>query len=320
MDDNKENGGGGMDRGRESPMDLDRPRANWLDAPQVPPPMFRLSAGSPASPASSKIPIPTTPHSGIPFFRRDGSKSGPRVRPRPHTPSRLSKSVLTRRVHEMEFGSDEEDDVSTDGGKNSKRSRAMPHSHPRSRFRFRLRWPPGLSLPNPYVLMGYVQLFFNAALVVGMLYVLLSVYLTVRRDVDLKVEEQLSVLLTEIAQCSKQYLDNRCAPETRVPAMEKSCAIWESCMRRDPSVIGRARVSAQTFAEIINGFIEPISYKTMIFGLITLFGTVLLSNVALSFARARIQTSTPARPTSGPPPMYYSPLALPFTPHASPAH
>ena len=67
-----------------------------------------------------------------------------------------------------------------------------------------------------------------------------------------------------MAVCSKEYLENRCAPSTRVPAMEKACMAWEKCMNRDPSVVGRARVSAETFAEIINSFIEPISYKTMV--------------------------------------------------------
>jgi hypothetical protein len=89
-------------------------------------------------------------------------------------------------------------------------------------------------------------------------------FLTVRRDVQIKVDEQLSAILGEISQCSKQYVENRCSPDLRVPAMEKACIMWESCMKRDPSVIGRAKLSAETFAEIINGFIEPISYKTMV--------------------------------------------------------
>ena len=71
-------------------------------------------------------------------------------------------------------------------------------------------------------------------------------------------------ILQEMAVCSKEYLENRCAPNTRVPAMEKACLAWEKCMNRDPNVVGRARVSAETFAEIINSFIEPISYKTMV--------------------------------------------------------
>src|SRR5271169_4815983 len=72
-------------------------------------------------------------------------------------------------------------------------------------------------------------------------------------------------ILQEMAVCSKEYLENRCAPNTRVPAMEKACVAWEKCMNRDPTVVGRARVSAETFAEIINSFIEPISYKTMVY-------------------------------------------------------
>jgi hypothetical protein len=58
-------------------------------------------------------------------------------------------------------------------------------------------------------------------------------------------------------------------------------------MKRDPSVVGRAKLSAETFAEIINGFIEPITYKTMLFILVALFGTIFLSNYAFSMARNR---------------------------------
>ena len=61
-------------------------------------------------------------------------------------------------------------------------------------------------------------------------------------------------------------------------------------MRRDPSVVGRAKLSAETFAEIINGFIEPISYKTMVFILMALFGTIFLSNYAFSMARNRVSS------------------------------
>lgn len=35
-------------------------------------------------------------------------------------------------------------------------------------------------------------------------------------------------------------------------------------MNRDPSVIGRAKVSAELLAEVVNGFVEPISWKTLV--------------------------------------------------------
>ncbi len=37
-------------------------------------------------------------------------------------------------------------------------------------------------------------------------------------------------------------------------------------MNRDPTVVGRAKVGAELIAEVINGFVEPISWKTLVGG------------------------------------------------------
>lgn len=134
----------------------------------------------------------------------------------------------------------------------------------------------------------YLQVAFNVVMISAVLYCVAQFFLTIQRDVQIKVNEELSTIMTEISQCAKQYVENRCSPELRVPAMEKACTSWENCMKRDPSVVGRAKLSAETFAEIINSFIEPISYKTMIFMLTALFGTIFLSNYAFSIARNRV--------------------------------
>lgn len=107
-------------------------------------------------------------------------------------------------------------------------------------------------------------------------------------------------IMSEIAHCSKQYVDNRCSPDLRVPAMEKACMAWEACMKRDPSTIGRAKLSAETFAEVINSLVDPISYKTMFFILLGLFGTMFISNYAFNAARNRQATarSVPSFPNS----------------------
>lgn len=66
-----------------------------------------------------------------------------------------------------------------------------------------------------------------------------------------------------------------------MPAIEDMCNAWASCMNRDVVVAQyvslfdfilvlvtnmclRAKVSAETIAEIINSFVEPISYKTLV--------------------------------------------------------
>lgn len=116
----------------------------------------------------------------------------------------------------------------------------------------------------PHILSLYAQYFFNIFLMCFCVYIIYSFWSTIRSDVDRKSEEVASVSAAEIAACAKQYLDNRCGRHDRAPVLEVVCQSWENCMSRDPDAVGRARVSAGTFAEILNSFVEPISYKTLV--------------------------------------------------------
>ncbi|KAH8148187.1 uncharacterized protein LAJ45_07639 [Morchella importuna] len=171
----------------------------------------------------------------------------------------------------------------------------------------------------PLIVSHYLQLFFNLSLLLLVLYAVFCFYLTIRADVDVKVEEYSSEILMEISQCSRDYIENRCAPGMRVPAMEKVCSAWERCMNRDPTMVGRARVSAETFAGIVDGFVEGISYKTMLFCLLVIFGGLFISNTAFGFYRAKAVDPMPNyHPTQSFPSAYGAyPNGVPPTPMTS---
>ena len=116
----------------------------------------------------------------------------------------------------------------------------------------------------PVLVASYLQLFFNISIVMILLYLLVSFLRTVQADVDTKVKQLSSKRLLEIDDCAHRFTMNRCDSGYRVPALESQCLEWEACMNSDPGDLGRARVSAQTFAEILNSLIEPISYKAMV--------------------------------------------------------
>jgi hypothetical protein len=121
------------------------------------------------------------------------------------------------------------------------------------------------SHPNlPAVLSFYAQLALNVFMVFGVMYILYSFWSTIRADVDKKSQEAMAEVLAEIAVCAKHWKDNQCDKGTILPALEAVCREWEKCMNKDHKSIGRARVSAHTFAEIFNSFIEPISWKAMV--------------------------------------------------------
>jgi hypothetical protein len=106
-------------------------------------------------------------------------------------------------------------------------------------------------------------------------------------------------------------------------------------MNRDPTVVGRAKVGAELIAEVINGFVEPISWKTLVrpfsrdpdarpditlspiqaFTLSSLAFMTIFVNSLLSLFRSRLSTQeqAPAQPPQlyplPPPPLYPPQLA-----------
>lgn len=44
-------------------------------------------------------------------------------------------------------------------------------------------------------------------------------------------------------------------------------------MNQDPSAVGRARVAAETFAQVANSFVEEISWKTLVSIFVLQFST-----------------------------------------------
>ena len=178
----------------------------------------------------------------------------------------------------------------------------------------------------PYTLSLYLQLlinFFLSSIFIYFFYILIT---TIRNDIDKKVEEYSAEILAEMALCSKQYLDNRCAPGSRVPHLESTCISLERCMNRDPTVIGRARVSAETFSEIINSFIEPLTLRTWTVVGAFIIGSFFFSNAAFTIFRAsenaHFHDGPGLQPNSDPYNQTYNFNAYnhqPFTPGAYPS-
>ncbi len=114
-----------------------------------------------------------------------------------------------------------------------------------------------------------MQVGFNGALAVLGIYLLVIFFLTVQRDVEYRVAEYSMEIVQDIAQCNLLYKTNLCA-QGLVPAMAAQCAAWETCMNRDPSKVGRAKVTMEVIGEVVNSFVEPISWKTLVSPLVCL--------------------------------------------------
>ncbi|TVY43750.1 Nucleus export protein [Lachnellula subtilissima] len=103
------------------------------------------------------------------------------------------------------------------------------------------------SRPNlPNLLSFYTQLGFNLFLLGLTVFGIYTFWTAVRADVDNAAGEARAEVMAEIGKCARDYVDNRCGPDMRLPALENVCNAWALCMNRDPNSVGRAKVSAHT--------------------------------------------------------------------------
>ncbi|KAI4163897.1 MAG: hypothetical protein LQ342_002394 [Letrouitia transgressa] len=155
----------------------------------------------------------------------------------------------------------------------------------------------------PHILSYYAQFLLNFFLVGVIMYMIFAFWATIRASVDERSQEVAAEILAEMAVCAREYQDNRCGDaQGRVPAMESLCGSWEKCMRRDPSMVGRAKVSAHTFAEIINNFFQPLSAKAMTSLAVLFLGCLAVNNFTMYLFRHKTH---PPRPVGSVPAPYY---------------
>ncbi|KAG2230221.1 hypothetical protein INT48_002091, partial [Thamnidium elegans] len=137
-----------------------------------------------------------------------------------------------------------------------------------------------------YTIITYIQMAFNIVITITVLYIFIKIVLVVKQDFKLKALEHFDVLHQEKIICTKNYMLNHCGQEDRVPAIETMCMEWANCMQKD-IVVAQAKVSAEAIAEIINSFVEPISYKTLLFFTLLVIGSLVFSNVAFGLFRRK---------------------------------
>ncbi|KAA1468445.1 hypothetical protein DENSPDRAFT_833734 [Dentipellis sp. KUC8613] len=222
---------------------------------------------------------------------------------------RAPKSTRRRADGEDEDASSGSENESDDGRLSPRKSRVQNLSH---HYTLNVPSPAAPHTDTPYVLLGYLQFFFNLSLILLFLYLVLQFILTVQRDVEQRISEYSMDIVQEISNCAIQFKANLCGTGP-VPAMVRQCGAWETCMNRDPTIVGRARVGAELIAEVVNGFVEPISWKTLAFTLTSLAFLTVFINALLSLYRSRHQPAPPAPPLAHQP-SFALPAAAPFAP------
>ncbi|KAF9428724.1 hypothetical protein BGZ94_001324 [Podila epigama] len=142
-------------------------------------------------------------------------------------------------------------------------------------------WSENVDLP--FILAGYVQVAMNTAIVGILLYLIFNFITTIQSDVSFRMDSMMTNERNRIQKCREEYVEYNCiVPKSKTFAM---CEEFKSCMNQPEPRILRASVSAETLALIVNAFVHTISFKTMMFVFVLVFGGLYMSNQALSAYR-----------------------------------
>lgn len=117
----------------------------------------------------------------------------------------------------------------------------------------------------PHIISWWAQMVVSSVVMAAIVYIAYSFWAAIRRDVDLKADELSQDLLREIGLCSEAFMEHQCMDRAKLGNKFKTlCDDWETCMKQDHRAVGRAKISASTWAEILNGFVEPLSGKIIV--------------------------------------------------------
>lgn len=116
----------------------------------------------------------------------------------------------------------------------------------------------------PLVFSQWIHFLYTTSYILLVLYIMFQMVNGIYSDYQLKLQWFQNEILLENQRCSKNFQLNKCDPETRVPAVEDVCQAWEHCMLRDPLKVASTKITASVFAEILEEFVQNVSYKSIV--------------------------------------------------------
>ncbi|KAI8977255.1 Di-sulfide bridge nucleocytoplasmic transport domain-containing protein [Mycotypha africana] len=99
-------------------------------------------------------------------------------------------------------------------------------------------------------------------------------------EVEARYYLKLQDLSEQAKICHSNYITHKCGPDLIGPTWQKYCEEWDRCSTFRPQFFGKTRIIAQVFGELMNAFIEPLSYKAMLVIFTLLFGIFIIVGLA----------------------------------------
>ncbi|KAF9973135.1 hypothetical protein BGZ73_003649 [Actinomortierella ambigua] len=143
-------------------------------------------------------------------------------------------------------------------------------------------WQENVDLP--FILSAYAQLLLNMILVACLFAIGYNAYATIQEEVSTELSKAELQRGKKYDECRRAY-DTTCRGETLLEGTMMYCKGLQQCIEENTHIVGKAVLSARTYATIANAFVHTLTWKTMMFLLLLVLGGLFVSNYALNSYR-----------------------------------
>ena len=112
----------------------------------------------------------------------------------------------------------------------------------------------------PFLIKTYISSISSILLFLFALYLISTLFWTIRNDLSVKSHEMYLELMQEIKDCTNNYQINACHLD--LPAIKELCLEWKSCMSK-PLEVKRLKITLGYIIEVLNSSLDSFSLRTI---------------------------------------------------------
>ncbi|KAL0232317.1 hypothetical protein PCE1_002659 [Barthelona sp. PCE] len=124
-------------------------------------------------------------------------------------------------------------------------------------------------------LLTFFQVLAQTFSVIIILFIVSFLIFTFIKDINIRKNMAKEELSTKMEACRINFNENNCVAP--VPFMIEKCLEWEQCMHQNPNNVVTSLSTIQLFADIVEGFVDSLSVRTLAYCGILLILTILIT-------------------------------------------
>ncbi|KAF1798130.1 Di-sulfide bridge nucleocytoplasmic transport domain-containing protein [Mucor lusitanicus] len=131
----------------------------------------------------------------------------------------------------------------------------------------------------PIIVGSYVRVILHSVGIGIILFVLYRILESFTDEIQARYHYEMDELAERARICHQNYVNHNCGPHLKGAVWQSFCDEWDRCRQFQAHTVGKTKIAAQVFGEVMNGFVEPLTLKAMLIICLLLFGFFIVTSL-----------------------------------------